>query len=42
MLSEQVTLACVNDGLNRCITSFLPFICSLTIFFHLFNTNFDT
>lgn len=32
MLSGQVTLAFVSDGLNRCVTSFLPFIYSLTVF----------
>jgi len=43
MLLGQVTLACVSDGLSRCITSLLPLIYSLKVFsIFFFNTNLDS
>lgn len=42
IFSGQVTLACVSDRLNRCVTSFLPSGDSLTALFFIFPPNFDT
>lgn len=42
VFSGQVTLTCVTDRLNRCVTSFLPSVASLTALFFIFPPNFDT